>query len=146
MSRHVFADTAFWLALINRHDANHRRALLWDAALAERDVGLLTTEWVLWETLNALSSSLFRELAVRIYRRCHSDSRVRVIPSTDPAPAVELYARRKDKEWSLTDCASFLVMREQGLRSALTSDRHFTQSGFRALLMEDSNAIELGEL
>lgn len=45
-----------------------------------------------------------------------------------------LYADRPDKEWSLTDCISFVVMREQGLSEALTGDRHFEQAGFRALL------------
>jgi hypothetical protein len=46
----------------------------------------------------------------------------------------DLYSRRSDKEWSLTDCISFVVMQEQGIGEALTGDRHFEQAGFRALL------------
>jgi hypothetical protein len=39
-----------------------------------------------------------------------------------------------DKNWSLTDCASFLIMEEERLAAALTHDRHFTQAGFQTLL------------
>jgi predicted nucleic acid-binding protein len=47
---------------------------------------------------------------------------------------VELFGRRLDQSWSLTDCISFVVMEQQRIRDALTGDRHFEQAGFRALL------------
>lgn len=47
---------------------------------------------------------------------------------------MDLYRARPDKEWSLTDCTSFVVMNECGLTDALTGDRHFEQAGFKALL------------
>ena len=47
---------------------------------------------------------------------------------------LELFAGRLDKEWSLTDCVSFVVMTDGGIRDALTGDRHFDQAGFNALL------------
>jgi hypothetical protein len=46
----------------------------------------------------------------------------------------DLYARRKDKDWSLTDCISFVIMREYGIDSALTSDEDFEQAGFKRLM------------
>ncbi len=45
-----------------------------------------------------------------------------------------MLARRLDKDWSLTDCISFAVMQERSLTEALTSDHHFEQAGFTALL------------
>jgi predicted nucleic acid-binding protein len=54
--------------------------------------------------------------------------------------AFTLYGNRPDKSWSLTDCASFVVMRERGLTEALTTDEHFRQAGFRALLLEEPHA------
>ena len=45
-----------------------------------------------------------------------------------------LYKERTDKEWSLTDCISFVIMRDLKLSAALTADRHFEQAGFMALL------------
>ncbi len=50
------------------------------------------------------------------------------------AKGVQLYRERADKSWSLTDCMSFVVMRDHGLQDALTADHHFEQAGFRALL------------
>jgi uncharacterized protein len=49
---------------------------------------------------------------------------------------LELFRSRRDKEWSLTDCMSFVVMRERGITDALTNDHHFEQAGFRILLKE----------
>jgi predicted nucleic acid-binding protein len=50
--------------------------------------------------------------------------------------AIEYFSERSDKEWSLTDCISFLVMQRLDLREALTADEHFHQAGFEALLRE----------
>jgi len=55
--------------------------------------------------------------------------------------AIDFYHKRNDKEWGLTDCISFIVMEEQSLQNALTSDEHFQQAGFRALLREDITSI-----
>lgn len=51
--------------------------------------------------------------------------------------ALGLYEQRADKKWSLTDCASFLAMQEEGITDALAHDDHFQQAGFTALLRED---------
>jgi predicted nucleic acid-binding protein len=48
--------------------------------------------------------------------------------------ALSRYEERTDKDWSLTDCASFLIMEAEGIEEALTYDQHFAQVGFRALL------------
>ena len=48
----------------------------------------------------------------------------------------DLYVERSDREWSLTDCISFIVMREQGLTDVLTDDHHLTQAGFVPLLAQ----------
>lgn len=47
---------------------------------------------------------------------------------------IELYSQRPDKNWSLTDCISFQVMKSFGITEALTGDHHFEQAGFVALL------------
>jgi len=47
---------------------------------------------------------------------------------------VDLFAQRQDKDWSLTDCLSFVVMQDEGITQALTGDKHFEQAGFTALL------------
>lgn len=49
---------------------------------------------------------------------------------------LRLYFDRPDKEWSLTDCISFVVMGDEGLSEALTGDHHFEQASFTALLRQ----------
>ena len=68
-----------------------------------------------------------------------ADPSVEIVPQTDGQfrAAVERYASRSDQSWSLTDCASFLVMEERNITDALAYDRDFEQAGFRALLREN---------
>jgi len=68
------------------------------------------------------------------------DPNATVIPQTSIQfrEALSFYRQHKDKAWSLTDCASFITMREAGLTEALTHDHHFEQAGFKALLRNSS--------
>jgi hypothetical protein len=61
---------------------------------------------------------------------------IRVVPASRPLleEAIALYASRPDKDWPLTDCVSFVVMRDEGITQSLTGDQHFKQAGFTALL------------
>jgi predicted nucleic acid-binding protein len=91
---------------------------------------------VLLEFANAISASRARERFERVLARLRSESDATIIA---PEPGLfdrgcQLYISRPDKEWSLTDCISFVVMECEGLSDALTADRHFEQAGFRALL------------
>lgn len=132
-----FADTAFWIALASRRDQYHARAATWHAELTRTRSRIVTTEAVLWEWLNAFADAATRALAAEAYRRVHADSRVEVIPF-DPgwiAAAVDLHRARTDKDWSLTDCLSSVVMERRQLAGALTTDHHFEQAGHKAMLL-----------
>jgi predicted nucleic acid-binding protein len=134
-----FADTSFWLALFGRRDEYHPRALLWQRWLLRHHVPLVTTEPVLWEWLNAMAAPATRQQAAVGYRRCHEDEQIRVT-EVDPVgleAAVRLYESRSDKAWSLTDCFSFTLMHRYQMTDALTTDHHFEQAGFRALLRHE---------
>ena len=99
---------------------------------------VVTTQLVLVEALNALAGmGEFRRLfAAQMVRTLEDDPGVEIVPQTDAQfrAAVERYATRPDQRWSLTDCASFLVMEERGISEALAYDRDFEQAGFTALL------------
>src|SRR3990170_2034727 len=137
-ARRYFLDTAYLLALADAVDELHVVASRWQAAVAKGAAGLLTTELVLIETVNALRKPAWRDVAVDLWRTLWRDPRVHVERITPELMerAMTLFADRRDKAWSLTDCLSFVVMRDQGLSDALTSDQHFVQAGFRALLLE----------
>ena len=130
-----FADTFYFLALLVRNDPAHPRA----QALASSHQParkLITTAWVLTEVADALSAPANRPGFLNLLKLLRSNPLVEVV-SADAAlfdHGVDLYARRPDKEWSLTDCISFVVMTERGIVEALTGDHHFEQAGFRALL------------
>src|SRR6266496_944315 len=109
-----------------------RRPLLYNAF----DGQLVTTKWILTELADGLSGISDRQAFIDFHRALRNDPTVTIIPSSNElfAAGVELYATRPDKEWSLTDCISFVVMEREGLTDALTGDRHFEQAGFKVLL------------
>jgi predicted nucleic acid-binding protein len=97
---------------------------------------MVTTDFVLTELADGLAPLHSRRSAVRFIQSLRSDPDVRIIGASGKllSREWELYADRLDKEWSLTDCISFVVMRERRIKDALTADHHFEQAGFTALL------------
>ena len=129
----VFADTAYYLALVTPGDGYHSAAVGRSLGLTGR---VVVTEFVLLEVGNTLSGSRRRSAFPDLVRELQADPNTEVIPLSQALfeKGVELYAARPDKDWSVTDCISFVVMRQRGLTEALTADRHFEQAGFKALL------------
>ena len=137
--RTLFADSGHWIALLHPRDQMHERAKAVVAGL--ESVAIITTQMALAEALNHLSreGERLRYLAVEMVRGLEDNPDVQIVPQTDMQfrAAVERYASRGDQRWSLTDCASFLVMEERGITEALAYDRDFEQAGFVALLRGD---------
>lgn len=130
----LFADTLYYLALANPVDSFHARA----SEFAEAsNIRLVTSDWVIMEVADGLAGVRTRSVAARLMELVRSDSRTRVVPFSRPvlAQAMKLYGSRRDKEWSLTDCTSFVLMERMQLGQALTADRHFVQAGFEAMLL-----------
>ena len=91
---------------------------------------------MLLELADALSKPPLREEALAVSQLVETDPTFRLVPASSELlrRGRELYANRRDKEWELTDCISFVVMQDEGLTDALTADQHFEQAGFKALL------------
>jgi hypothetical protein len=89
------------------------------------------------EFADALAESASRSLVAPFIRRLAEDTKVEIVPASPELfqRGLQLYEERQDKGWTLTDCISFVVMRDMNLTSALTGDHHFVQAGFSALLM-----------
>ena len=129
----VFADTFYSLALLNKNDEAHARAFNY---LNQFSGKLITSEWILLELADGLATSRHRDAFSITRTELLAADSVEVVP-LDMAiheEAIALYANRRDKNWSLTDCVSFVIMRQKGIAEALTGDAHFEQAGFRALL------------
>ena len=133
MSR-VFADTHFYIALLSKKDDAHDDALRWQADTEIREV--ITTSWILVELADAMSLPRERDITAKFIARLRSAASTRIVPVSEELlwRGFDLYRTRPDKEWSLTDCISFVVMSDEGLTEALTRDRHSGQAGFMALL------------
>ena len=131
----VFADTGFFLALLNSRDQHHRRAVELNGSLA---APLVTTNWVLLEVANALSATRSRAVFAQLRDRLRSTPGATILPADENLfdAGCSLYSSRPDKEWSLTDCISFVAMSGEELSDALTADHHFEQAGFHALMHE----------
>ena len=129
----IFVDTSFVVALVNEKDQHHTRA----SELADLLDGypLVTTDAVLLEIGNALARK-FKEEAAEIIEEFLASEETEVVrlDATLFRSAFELYQTHKDKPWGMTDCISFVIMRERGIPDALTNDKDFIQAGFNALL------------
>jgi predicted nucleic acid-binding protein len=129
----VFADTSFYVALLNRTDALHAAAVDW---ASRQRPAVVTTEFVLLETANFFKHPLDRGKFAAFVEGLRSDSATNLVPCDSSwfQKGLDRFSLRLDKEWSLTDCISFVVMEEHGLTEALSEDHHFEQAGFIVLL------------
>ena len=136
--RTVFADTFYWIALLNPKDQAHARAVSVSKGLGAAEI--VTTDEVLTEFLNYFGARgpLFRSAAARLVERMQLDTMIQIAPQTRDSfvAGCRLYQARPDKGYSLTDCISMEVMRREGVHEVLSNDEHFTQEGFSCLFRE----------
>jgi predicted nucleic acid-binding protein len=128
----LFVDTAGWAMLADAGDRAHKRAAAFrDRWLAEGG-RLVSTDFVMDETLTLLRIRAGLAIAEQWWDQVGSAARVRWewIGPARAEKARHWFFRWHDKDFSYTDCTSFVVMKEQRIRAALTSDRHFVQAGF----------------
>lgn len=128
----LFVDTSGWMACADAGDASHRRCV--DARDAALRAGwrLVTTDYVVDETLTLLRLRMGLPAADAWWRQVNDSRRLRWerVDASRFDRAREWFFKQKDKEYSFTDCTSFVVMRELRVTRALATDRHFRQAGF----------------
>ena len=129
----LFAGTFYFIALLSPADAAHSKAVESTRQFSGR---LLTTAWILAEIADGLVEHRTRSRFMQFYDDLRSRDDVEIIATTATwfDEGIDLYRRRVDKGWSLTDCISFVAMERYRLTEALTADHHFEQAGYVALL------------
>lgn len=129
----VFADTSYYAAVLSPRDAMHVQAVKVSQSKKRQ---ILTTEFVLVELANLFARVPDRPVFVEFvhYVRAHPNTTIVPASSRLIERGFTLFSDRPDKVWSLTDCISFVVMEENGVTEALTTDGDFEQGGFVALL------------
>ena len=139
MNHFVFVDTSAWLALINKSDAFHVKAKNIRDILLRDNIQFIVTDYVIVEVANSLSKIPWRSSAIQLINSIQLSENTRVVEINKEIynGAWGLYSNRTDKEWGLTDCGSFVVMKRYAITVAFTNDHHFEQMGFNILLKEE---------
>jgi uncharacterized protein len=129
----IFVDSSAWLAISDVRDGNHSRALAFNTRLVSGfSGGLLTSDYVMDETLTLLRKRSGTEIAKKLASGVERSSTLQLIWVT-PAhyrAALDLFLNQRHTTWSFTDCTSFVIMRELKVRRAFTFDSDFFQAGF----------------
>jgi len=133
----TFADTSGWAAWIDRGELHHALSTAVVDRIWDEGQFLVTTNWVLAELTGLLTRfRMPKPQQIETLHRLRTDPSIVVVSiALDlETSAWKLWEDRPDKEWSLVDCASFVVMEARRIESSLTSDHHFEQAGFIRLL------------
>lgn len=139
MPETIFWDTAAFVALGNRDDDLHAAAVAVSQELAAGRALILTTDAVLTEVVNTFSKAVWHSVAQQLVESLLASVALGLAEIVHIDVDLwqrgwQLFLNRPDKDWSLTDCISFIVMQDRDLTQAFTSDRHFEQAGFLRLL------------
>ena len=133
---HVFLDTSFFVAYLRPRDLHHASAV--DRLRQHLEAGdiLVTSQFVLMESGGGLNTQGLRTVFVQFVHELMDSTCFIIVGASELlfTQAWSLFASRPDKEWSMVDCSSFVIMDEKGITDAVTADRHFTQKGYRILL------------
>ncbi len=131
--REIFGDTSFYQALINPRDAWHAKAVDFSRGC---DGDSVTTQYVLVEPGALMARSHMRPFFIELIDRLGADPATCIAPASSELfeSGFSLFARRTDKEWSLTDTISSAMIAQRGIKEVVGTDRHFEQAGFRLLL------------
>jgi predicted nucleic acid-binding protein len=135
--KRLFADTFYWVALINPNDDWYSRVLGVSNSLGQSQI--VTTEEILTEVLAFYSQAgiRMRQRTVELVDNILNNTKIQVIEQTHESflSGFSLYRSRLDKGYSLTDCISMNTLRQLEITEVLTHDKHFTQEGFQILLL-----------
>lgn len=127
-----FVDTSAWLAYVDRNEPHHAAM---KRAIQANKGPLVTSSYVIDETLTHAKRRLGAEVAVRLGNELRNRPGLNVIHVNEPneEAAWRLFCERTDKGYSFTDCTSFVLMRSLGVDSAFALDDDFRQEGFDVL-------------
>lgn len=132
----VFFDTSGLLALLNRRDSFHERAIAVRNELVQTRATFVTSDWVLAEFLGGAAKQSHRAAAIGIVGSLRRSTVSYVLPASRSwwDQSFELFKHRPDKGWSLIDCTTIVACKERGIESVFAHDHHFAQAGFSVLL------------
>jgi len=132
----ILVDTAGFLSLWDASDQYHKRAVQVQAELSRKAGRFLTTDYIVDETATLLLVRHSHAAAADFLQTVLASQSLLIqwIDSDRFQRAARFFDQHDDKQWSFTDCVSFILMHELKLTDCFTTDHHFRQAGFNALL------------
>ncbi|HLF07174.1 MAG TPA: PIN domain-containing protein [Thermoplasmata archaeon] len=136
----VFVDTWALKALFDTSDSDHKAASIYRESIRKDEVevsGFITTDFILDETLTLVRSHAGHRESIAVLDSVRGSPFYKILDVDGEIfeGAIEMFRKYDDKEWSFTDCTSFVLMRREGLTEAFTFDRNFEQAGFTRVPM-----------
>jgi len=128
----VFVDTGAWVALADKDDANHKKAVAIYPSLLKNQKGFITSNLVIAETYIVLLNELGHRAAIHFLEKIKASPRILRIYSNDDIErgAEEILRKYGDQDFSYADAVGFVIMRRQKIQKAFCFDKHFTTAGF----------------
>jgi hypothetical protein len=135
MMERFFADTSFFVAYHNSRDANYLRARTLVQGFQGHPVLLIATDYIFTEVLTVLLVRSNKDMAIQVGKIMMADPNIEILPITRELfnEAWEVFQGFRDKEWSFTDCTSYVLMRELNIDTGISFDRHFSQFGVQVI-------------
>ncbi len=134
----VFVDSSAFKANYDLTDDYHQRAaeLMQKVAARKSDVTyFLTTDYVLDEALTLTRFASSHDKAVELADGARNSKFLQIVYSDENlfTEALKMFRNHSDKEWSFTDCVSFVTMKKHIVKTAFTFNAHFKQAGFAVI-------------
>ena len=128
-----FADSSGWIALFDPDDKRYALVQNWVREISEHDHRLVTTDYILDETITHLVATVNHNKAESFAVWVLAQKRLQIVHIDEELwdEALALFRRYDDKEFSFTDCTSFAVMQRLKINDAFSFDHHFKQMSFR---------------
>jgi predicted nucleic acid-binding protein len=133
----VFVDTSGLYALVEKNDAHHRAARRVVEKLLHGGRKLVLTDYIIDETTTLANACSGKHVAMRVLDLVEQSEGIRIewVGSLRFEATTTFFRKHADHGYSFADCTSFIVMNELELTQAMTTDKHFPQAGFEALLL-----------
>ncbi len=130
----IFVDTGAWIAIYKRNDRHHPEAMTIYNNLRDREAQLLTTDYVIDETVTRLRYDTNHSIAVAFLEfignaEIAGGLTVIEIDKDVFEKAKALFRQYDSARLSFTDCTSFVVCHENNIRETFAFDQHFSMMG-----------------
>jgi hypothetical protein len=136
MENRIFLDTSGFFAFLVRGDQKHEQASTCVHEIIKKSGRMITTDYIIDETATLLKAREFGHYIQPFFEGILSSKACRIewMDGDYFESTKAMFLKHADQQWSFTDCFSFSVMKNLGLRQALSKDTHFGHAGFVSLL------------